>query len=147
MKWNRDIIEFDTDPDRIDHARVQAYLQATYWAGDRSAAEIRTSWDHSQVVFGVYDTNADCLQIGCARVVTDTRTFGWLADVFIDPEYRGRGLGKFLVQCVVEHPDCSCLRNFVLGTRDAHGLYEQFGWGIPTFPGRFMIRCSEPPSS
>ncbi len=143
MKWIHDHFEIDTDPGRIDHGRVLTYLTTTYWAGNRSAEEIRTAWDNSKVLFGVYDITSDNLQIGCARVVTDTRTFGWLADVFIDSEYRGRGLGKFLVQCIVEHPDCSCLRNFVLGTRDAHGLYEQFGWGMPTYPERFMIRCSE----
>lgn len=144
MKWIHEHFEIDTDPNRIDHDRLLAYLKTTYWAGERSAEEIRTSWDSSQVLFGVYDATALNLQIGCARVVTDTRTIGWLADVFIDPEYRGRGLGKFLVQCIVEHPDCARLRNFILGTRDAHGLYEQFGWGAPTYPERFMIRCSEP---
>lgn len=144
MKWNHNHFEIDTDRDRIDHDRVLAYLKTTYWAGDRSAEEIRGAWDNTLVVFGVYDAAAENLQIGCARVVTDTRTFGWLADVFIDPQYQGRGLGKFLVQCILEHPDCSSLRLFVLGTRDAHGLYAQFGWGAPDYPERFMLRCSQP---
>ncbi|MBX7259733.1 MAG: GNAT family N-acetyltransferase [Candidatus Hydrogenedentes bacterium] len=86
---------------------------------------------------------------GCARVLTDGLTFGWLADVVIAPEFRGQGLGKFLVQCVLEHPDCVNLKQFLLATRDAHGLYTPFGWKPAPIPQNYLIRFdpnSPPPS-
>lgn len=142
MQWRcRDIV-VDTDAQRIDIERVYAYLKTTYWSADRSFGEVRTAWEHTSHVFGVYAAGG--AQIGCARVVTDTRTFGWLADVFIDPAYRGLGLGKFLVQCIVEHPDCRDIRLFMLGTRDAHGLYMQYGWEAPLHIDRFMMRYGAP---
>jgi GNAT superfamily N-acetyltransferase len=140
MLWREGDYEIDTEPSRIDFNRVYAYLRTTYWANDRSFDAVRASWKHSHLVFGVYANHLGALQIGCARVVTDTYSFGWLADVFIDPDFRGKGLGKFLMRCVVEHPDCRDLKLFILGTRDAHGLYEQFGWEKPRHPERFLIR-------
>lgn len=142
MQWRCGEFTVDTDAQRLDIARVYNYLKTTYWSADRSADEVRTAWEHTSHVFGMY--TADGTLIGCARVVTDTRTFGWLADVFVDPAYRGRGLGKFLVQCIVEHPDCRGIRLFMLGTRDAHGLYTQYGWETPLHMDRFLIRYGAP---
>ncbi|HRK33891.1 MAG TPA: GNAT family N-acetyltransferase [Candidatus Hydrogenedentes bacterium] len=144
MQWRMGSFEVDSDPLRIDMERVYQYLKTTYWASDRSYDEIAASWKHSHLAFGVYAQHYGALQIACARVVTDTRTFGWLADVFVDPLYRGQGVGKFLLKCIVEHPDCSNLRLFFLGTRDAHGLYEQFQWESPRHPERFMVRYPGP---
>ena len=144
MQWRHGAFEIDTDPRRINVERVYDYLRTTYWSGDRCFDEVRAAWAHSQVVFGVYAMGGDARQIGCARVVTDTKTFGWLADVFIDPEFRGQGLGKFLVRCVVEHPDCLNIRLFMLGTRDAHGLYTQFGWETPLYAERFLMKYGKP---
>ncbi|MDZ4861438.1 MAG: GNAT family N-acetyltransferase [Candidatus Hydrogenedentes bacterium] len=140
MQWRMGEFEVDTDRDRIDLERIYEYLKTTYWASDRSFDDVRVTWTHSHLVFGVYARHYGAQQIGCARVVTDTRTFGWLGDVFIDPQYRGQGVGKFLVQCVTEHPDCAQLRLFFLGTRDAHELYRRLGWEEPRFPERFMAR-------
>ncbi|NUM53388.1 MAG: GNAT family N-acetyltransferase [Candidatus Hydrogenedentes bacterium] len=146
MQWVNGAFAVDTDRNRIDFERVYAYLKTTYWAADRTYEEIRRAWEQSQLAFGVYASGLDGLQVGCARVVTDTRTFGWLADVFVDPDFRGQGLGKFLVQCVVDHPDCRDIRLFMLGTRDAHGLYERYGWEPPKYVERFMIRYGQPGS-
>ena len=77
------------------------------------------------------------MQVGLARVVSDKATFAWLCDVYILPEHRGHGLGKWLVECVKAHPDLHGLRRWLLATRDAHGLYSQFGFVSPT-PGRLM---------
>ena len=114
-----------TDPARLDLAFLCRSLNATYWAQDRPRQVIEESLRHS-LCFGLYlkATNA---QVGFARVVTDQATFSWVCDVLIDERYRGRGLGKWLMSCVVSHPhvkDTSSL----LGTRDAHGLYEKFGY-------------------
>lgn len=144
MQWSSGDYVVDTDKRRIDFDRVYGYLATTYWGHDRGYDETRRAWENSTLLFGVYPTAEPGKQIGCARVVTDTRTFGWLADVFVDPGYRGQGLGKFLVKCVVEHPDCRDIRLFMLGTRDAHGLYARYGWEPPTFVERFLIRCGGP---
>lgn len=143
MLWRYGEFDIDSDPNRIDYERVYDYLRTTYWASDRSFSEIRAAWERSHPVFGVYARHFGSLQVGTARVVTDTRTFGWLADVFVDPRYRGEGVGKFLVQCVLEHPDCSNLRLFLLGTRDAHGLYARHGWVPLETPERFMVRTAD----
>ena len=77
------------------------------------------------------------MQAGFSRVVTDGATFAWLCDVFVLPAYRGRGLATWLIDTVVAHPDLQVQRGFVLATRDAHGLYEKFGWKSAE-AGRFM---------
>ena len=77
--------------------------------------------------FGVYDIEK---QVGYARVITDKATFAYLADVFILPQHRGKGLSKWLMQIIHGHPELQNLRRWWLGTKDAHGLYEQFGWTV-----------------
>jgi GNAT superfamily N-acetyltransferase len=89
----------------------------------------------NSLCFGAYE---DGRQVGFARVVTDTATFAHLMDVFVLPEYRGRGFGKELVGAVMAHPDLQGLRKFGLHTLDGHGLYEQFGFRPPDEPGRLM---------
>jgi GNAT superfamily N-acetyltransferase len=81
----------------------------------------------NSLCFGLYHHNR---QIGFARLITDKATFAYLADVFIISEYRGKGLSKWLIQVIHAHPELQGLRRWVLGTQDAHGLYEQFGWTI-----------------
>jgi len=73
-----------------------------------------------------------------ARWVTDQVSFGWLSDVFVDSSYRGRGLGKFIVACALDHPGVQGVRRLMLGTRDAHELYEQFGFALTTAAARLM---------
>jgi len=79
-------------------------------------------------------------QIGFARVVTDCTLFGYLADVFIIEEYRGRGLSKWLMDCIINHPDIKELRAWMLATKDAHALYEKFGFKPLDEPERYMKR-------
>jgi GNAT superfamily N-acetyltransferase len=94
----------------------------------------RRSLDNS-LCFGLYERGR---QVGFARVVTDRATFAWLCDVFVLEAYRGRGLSKWLIGCVMSHPDLRGLRRLLLGTRDAHGLYERFGFTLLADPARFM---------
>lgn len=85
--------------------------------------------------FGIYhDEN----QIGFARVISDMASFAYLADVFVDEIYRGRGLSKWLMEVILSHPDLQGLRRFMLATRDAHGLYKQFGFSQLSLPERWM---------
>jgi GNAT superfamily N-acetyltransferase len=93
--------------------------------------------EHS-LCFGVY---RDGRQIGFARAVTDFATFAWLADVFIVEDDRAKGIGKKLVAAVLAHPRLHGLRRFLLGTRDAHGLYARFGFQPLAHPERFMEIC------
>ena len=98
---------------------------------------VKTSLENS-LCFGVYHS---AQQVGFARVVTDTVTFAWLCDVFILPDQRGKDLGKWLIQCVVSHPNLKAIRRMLLATRDAHGLYREYGGFSPLAePGRWMER-------
>jgi GNAT superfamily N-acetyltransferase len=78
--------------------------------------------------------------VGFARVITDRATFAYVADVFVLPEHRGQGLGVWLMETIVAHPELQGLRRWLLATRDAHGLYERFGWGPVSEPDRWMER-------
>lgn len=109
-------------------------LQKTYWASQYSE-EVLTASFRNSLCFGLYCREH---QIGCARVVTDEYRFAWIGDVFVEPQYRGQGLGTWLVQCVLEHPVVERVGLKVLGTQDAHGLYQKFGFGPAG--ERFMIK-------
>ncbi|MGB0105570.1 MAG: GNAT family N-acetyltransferase, partial [Candidatus Sulfotelmatobacter sp.] len=86
--------------------------------------------------FGIYD--GEGAQIGFARVISDFSTIAYVGDVFVLETHRGRGLGKWLMQCIIEHPALQNLRRWILTTRDAHGLYSQFGFTSAKAPERFM---------
>lgn len=122
--WTRGEFEVSTDPTRIDLEVVHGYLSKSYWARGIPIEIVRRSIEGA-LPFGVYDGPR---QVGFARVITDRATFAYLADVFVLEEYRGRGLGKWLVECIMAHPDLRGLRRWLLATRDAHGLYRQFGF-------------------
>ncbi len=148
MQWHRDGCTIDTDRARIDREAVACWLSGTYWAKNRSREAIFRSWDNSAVVFGLYRGES---LIGFARVITDFVTTAYLADVFVAPEHRGQGLGLWLVQTIVAHPELAAL-NWLLHTKDAHPLYEQVGFSSDTSP-RLMHRprsaappASEPPT-
>jgi GNAT superfamily N-acetyltransferase len=114
-----------TDPDRLDIGIIHQYLSRdSYWAQNIPLEVVERSIAHS-FCFGLYDGNK---QVGFARLITDKATFAYLADVFILEEYRGKGLSKWLLTVIHAHPDMQGLRRWMLGTRDAHGLYKQFGW-------------------
>lgn len=126
-----------TDPDRIDIDRVHGWLAGSYWAKGIPRDIVAKSLKHS-LCFGIYHAAAG--QAGICRVITDFATFAYLADVFIDPAYRGHSLGKWMMQTVVEHPELQTVRGFYLFTADAHGLYEQYGWQVAEADGRFMFK-------
>ena len=134
--------EISTDAARLDRDLIHRFLsEESYWARGRERWRTERSIDES-LTFGVYRADE---QVGYARVVTDRVTFAWLADVFVSRPHRGRGLGKRLVQTVLEHPDLRDVARWVLGTADAHELYRRFGFR-ETEPGRFMVReRSAPP--
>jgi GNAT superfamily N-acetyltransferase len=131
------VIEVDTDGSRLDVSLVHDFLsRSSYWARGIPLEVVRRSIENS-LCFGIYD---DDMQVGFARLVTDRATFAYLADVFIVESHRGRGLGKLLMDAIVAHPEVQGLRRWLLGTRDAHGLYAQYGFHPLAAPERFMER-------
>jgi GNAT superfamily N-acetyltransferase len=114
-----------TDTSKLDVDVIHQYLsEESYWAKGIPRTVVEKSIAHS-MCFGVFDQNK---QIGFARLVTDKATFAYLGDVFILPAYRRKGLSKWLMETIHAHPELQNLRRWWLGTKDAHGLYEQFGW-------------------
>jgi N-acetylglutamate synthase-like GNAT family acetyltransferase len=132
--WRKDGFEISTDPAQIDVAAVHGFLAASYWAQGIPRATVERSIQHS-LCFGIYREKQ---QAGFARVITDRATFAYLADVFVVPEFRGRGLSKWLMECISAHPELQGLRRWSLITRDAHGLYRQFGFQPLSAPERWM---------
>jgi GNAT superfamily N-acetyltransferase len=129
-------IVVDSDPARLDLAVVHGFLAASYWARGIPLAVVERAIRHS-LCFGLYEGPA---QIGFARVITDRATFAYLADVFVLDSHRGRGLSKRLMDAVVAHPELQGLRRWMLATRDAHGLYAQYGFTAIAAPEPFMQR-------
>jgi GNAT superfamily N-acetyltransferase len=126
-RWEKDGFAVSTDPALLDREFIVRALQSTYWANERSREDILRSLESpASVNFGLYQ-NDGFRQIGFARVVTDRITFSWLCDVVVAEGWRGRKLGTWMIACVVSHPCVKYVRT-TLGTRDAHGLYEKFGW-------------------
>jgi len=140
MRWQRDGYEVDTEPDRLDLKQVHGWLSGTYWASDRTYAEVAESWGNSYRVFGLYEQAGEGAMAGFARVTGDGVVFGYVADVFVVPAHRGKGLGKFLMECLLDEPGCAKTKNLFLGTRDAHGLYTQYGWAPLEAPDRWLMR-------
>lgn len=140
-----------TDKSKLDFQVIHSFLSASYWAPKRRMEIIIKSVEHS-LCFGVYllkqndpatspvsfKMNSALKQVGFARVITDFATFAYLADVFIIEEHRGKGLSKWLMESISHHPALQGFRRWVLATRDAHGLYEQFGYGPLLWPNRWM---------
>ena len=126
-----------TDRRRLDLDAIQRFLtEDSYWARERTLEQTRTAVENS-ICFGVYH---DDRLIGFARVVSDQATFAYLGDVFIIDAYRGRGLSKWLMETIITHPNLQGLRRWVLATRDAHTLYEKFGFHGLVHPDRWMER-------
>lgn len=130
----RDQFTISTDPARLDVDVICDFHTRAYWAKGRPRERTIRSLENS-LVFGLYDGEK---QIGLARVVTDYAIFAYLCDVFIHEDYRARGLGKWLIETVHAHPDLQGLRRWTLATRDAHGLYKQFGWDALGSPEKWM---------
>ena len=116
--------EISTDPSRIDVGLVHDFLSHSYWAQGRTRAVVERSINNS-LCFGVYRSTQ---QVAFARVITDRAVFAYLADVFVVPEFRRRGISNALVRAILDYPELEGLRVILLKTRDAHGLYSQFGF-------------------
>jgi GNAT superfamily N-acetyltransferase len=133
-----DPYEISTDPTRLDVALIHRWLsQSSYWAKGIPRDIVERAVANS-LNFGVF--HAEEGQVGYARVVSDRATFAYLADVFVLEPHRGKGLSKRLMAAVLAHPDLQNLRRWTLATRDAHGLYEQFGFTVPKVANRVMER-------
>jgi len=117
--------KISTDNNDLDFEVIYDFISNSYWAEDIPKDTLRTAISNS-FCFGVYDSIGR--QVGFARLITDKATFAYLADVFVIPSQRGKGLSKWLVETIVSHSDLQGLRRMVLATRDAHGLYAQYGF-------------------
>jgi len=123
-EWRRGEYLISTDRSRLNLGVIHDFLSATYWAAGVPEDVVKRSVENS-LVFGVYRGKG---QVGFARVVTDYATFAYLADVFVLEAHRGRGLGKWLIEVVLSHPDLRGLRRWLLATGDAHELYRKYGF-------------------
>lgn len=122
---SRNEYELSTDKGRLDLAFIHDFLaDRSYWAGDIPFEVMKRSIENA-LCFGVYHQDR---QIGFARVITDFATTAYVGDVFISEPHRGKGLGKWIIEVILRHPDLQGLRLWFLGTRDAHGLYERYGF-------------------
>ena len=141
-EWRRGDYTISTDPARLNVEAVHEFLSTqSYWARGRDFETVRRAVENS-LPFGVYREGR---QVGFARVVTDYATFAWLADVYVLDEFRGEGLGKWLVEVILSHPELQHLRRWILGTRDAHELYRRFGFTEIEQPQFYMHRLEAAP--
>jgi GNAT superfamily N-acetyltransferase len=137
FEWQRDEYVVSTDKSRLDLGVIHRYLsEEAYWAQGRTADVVAQSIAHSEC-FGLY---RGAEQVGFARAVTDYATFAWVADVFVLREYRGQGLGHWLMECVVSHPEMQNMRRWTLATRDAHEVYRSVGFKELPNPEKWMVR-------
>jgi N-acetylglutamate synthase-like GNAT family acetyltransferase len=138
IEIRRENLLISTDPARLDLDAIADMLSRAYWAKGRKPEVIARSIQHS-LVFGIYD---GAKQIGFARVISDYTTFAWLCDVIIHEDYRGSGLGKWLVETILSHPELKDVARFRLVTQDAHGLYAQYGFNPIPNPEQWMEKLN-----
>jgi GNAT superfamily N-acetyltransferase len=134
QEYRRNGFVVSTDRARLDVDLIHGFLTGCYWARGISRELVARSIENA-LCFGIY---AEGSQIGFARVISDYATYAYLGDVFILERYRGRGLSKWLLECIVRHPQLQGLRRWSLVTGDAHGLYSQFGFTSLAAPERWM---------
>jgi GNAT superfamily N-acetyltransferase len=133
-EYQKDDFLISTDKTKLDLDLIHNFLKDSYWAKEIPFAIVKKSVDNSYC-FGVYKND---VQIGFARIVSDFATFAYLADVFILEEYRGKGLSKWLMECIMQDSNLQNLRTFSLATWDAHTLYEKYGFKVIDKPERHM---------
>jgi GNAT superfamily N-acetyltransferase len=139
MEWTLNEFIISTDRSRLLPEAIQKFLsEESYWARSRTMEQTLRAIENS-MCFGLYTGDR---QIGFARVVTDQATFAYIGDVYVLKEFRGQGLSKWLMEIIVSHPDLQGLRRWLLATRDAHGLYEQYDFTGLKFPERWMERTA-----
>jgi GNAT superfamily N-acetyltransferase len=136
IDWVREHFTVTTDPARMDLSVVAGFLSSSYWAAGIAVERVARSVANS-LCFSLLEGQR---QVGFARVISDYTTVAYLGDVFILPSHRGQGLSKWLVECVIAHPELQGLRRWLLATRDAHGLYRQYGFEPLANPQLFMER-------
>ena len=134
MLVTKDEYEIDDDPERVDLDVVQGFLSGSYWAEGVPRGVVERSVANS-LNLGLYHAGT---QVGLTRAVTDRATFAWVADVFVLPEHRGRGLAHWMVETLLAHPDLAGLRRWILATSDAHQVYADCGFTPLAAPERFM---------
>lgn len=140
-----DKYEITDDQSRLDFALIHSWLTDTYWSPGISRQKVEQAARHSSVVIGAYaDEPPGKRQVGYCRVVSDRTRFAWLADVIVAPGQRGCGLGRAIVRFALEHPDLADVHNWLLGTKDAHGVYAGLGFKALAEPHRFMQFKREP---
>ncbi len=138
-EWQRKEFTISTDRNKLQLDIIHKFLsEESYWAKERTREQTERAIENS-LSFGVYKGEK---QIGFARVVTDYATFAYIGDVFILNEFRGRGISKWLMETIVNHPDLQNLRRWILATRDAHALYEKFGFTELKVPERWMEKTA-----
>ncbi len=138
-EWQNGEFSISTDENLLQIDVIQKFLnEDSYWAKNRTKEQTETAIKNS-LCFGVY---AGEKQIGFARVVTDFATFAYLGDVFILEEFGGRGLGKWLMEVIINHPDLQGFRRWILATKDAHSLYEKYGFTKLKHPTRWMEKAA-----
>ncbi len=135
-EWKKDNWTISTDPVRQNVEAIHAFLARAYWS-EQIPRDIVERAVRNSLCFGLFAGEA---QIGLARVVTDYATFAYLCDVYVLESHRGHGLGKWLIECVMAHPQLQGLRRFNLVTRDAHGLYSPYGFKLLAKPENHMER-------
>ncbi len=137
LQFQNGDLTIDTSRGRLQIDVIQDFLsRESYWANTRTIEQTITAIENS-ICFGVYKGDR---QIGFARVISDRATFAYIGDVFVIDEFRGRGLSKWLMETIIAHPDLQDLRRWILATRDAHGLYSQYGFEPLKHPERWMER-------
>lgn len=135
MDWQKGEFTISTEKSRLDTDAIHKFLvEESYWAKNRSREQTETAIENS-ICFGLYQGER---QIGFARVVSDLATFAYIGDVYVLDEFRGRGLSKWLMETMIGHPELQGLRRWILATRDAHGLYEKYGFHELVHPERWM---------
>ena len=143
MEWHNEQYRIDTDKSKLDVGLIHHFLYTTaHWAIGRPMSIVRKSIENS-LCFGLYDGDE---QVGFARIVTDSATVGWICDMFVIPSHRSRGLGKWMVECMMSHPDIKGLRRILLNTRDAHDLYKKYaGFRQLLAPESWLEKFTGPP--
>ena len=134
MLVTKDEYEIDDDPGRLDLDVMHVFLSGSYWAEGVPRDVVARSVANS-LNLGLYREGD---QVGLTRAVTDRATFVWVADVFVLPEHRGRGLAHWMIETLIAHPDLAGMRRFMLATADAHRVYADCGFTPLAAPGRFM---------
>jgi len=130
-----------TDRSRFDLEVIHGYLTRSYWAKGIPRATVARAMDRS-LCFGAFEGDR---QVGFARVISDLTTFAYVSDVFVVESHQGRGVGKRLMAAIMAHPELQELRRWTLFTRDAHGLYRQYGFREPRYPERLMEVFNDDP--